>query len=236
MEVWPRALDRGLRLIRHLAQHPDGQRFSDIQRALNIPENSLARLLTGLIANHYLDHHLDVYTLGPTAAALSRPLRPLEQLRLSGERIAQDLSDSTRNTVLIIGWDGTYMHCLARIRHPDSTPLQQPGHTAKNWRNTPWGWFFKGAAYWKAAGNLDGGGGANQQNIISELTRLKRHGYCYDLQRDRRRLAAPILINRHVRGALVVGGTAISLHNDDIASIGLHLAQHARHLQRMLQA
>jgi len=235
MEAMPRALQRGLDLLQQLAASgSEGLRFGELRSALGVPENSLARLLAGLRDAGWIERVGDRYRSLAQTAALARPLSPFERLAHAGRRIARALAEATRNTALVIGWDGEFMHCLARATHPEAVPLQRPGRAARNWHHPPWGWFFKGAAYWRRCGPRIGGGGPQAHDILVELAHLERHGWCCDRQRDRRRLATPLRVGGRIVGALAVGGTAISLHDDDLAAVGRSLVAHARGLELWL--
>ncbi|MBI2748800.1 MAG: IclR family transcriptional regulator [Burkholderiales bacterium] len=68
------AVTRVLRLLRILADHPDGLALTPLCVAMNAPKTSVLSLLRGLTEHGYLQHDNAIYRLGPESFSLGASL------------------------------------------------------------------------------------------------------------------------------------------------------------------
>lgn len=133
-------LERGLRALEVLAQHPDGLSVSDLAGALDTHRAAVYRLL-GPLGDHHLVRRRDDgrITLAPGLIELAAAVRP--RLREVAEPVLQRLADRLRATTALTIRDGDEavvamvvlpreprMHLVYRpgIRHPLAQGA--PGH------------------------------------------------------------------------------------------------------------
>ena len=211
-----------------LTGNPNGLPFSAIADRLGISNTSATRLLQGLIELGYCVHQGDRYRLGPAATGLSRAETRQQRFERITEPLLDELCTMTANTAVAIFWTRHHMLCTGRVIADDAAVLQQPGFVSHRMRFAPWGWIFEPPAEWDPPDPRKGidPEEPSKLQVTRELRRLKRHGYTWRKQPDRRRLAAPVYDrDGSVLGALGLGGSARTMPDERVADIGEQLAR-----------
>ena len=232
----PKSLQRGLRVLELLSGHKHGMSFSELRDKLQLSDSACDRLLSGLQGLGYVEKNYQQgrYLPGPALHILCSEQGSDHLLRIVRPYLRQ-LRDETRNTSLLIAHQEVHMQVLERFLHEDSMALQAPGTTASNYRQPPWGWLFKDIETLKTSPVSSFSSVPSMAMIKQELKRLKTDGYVINRQRDRRRLAAPLYDHRgSVVAAIAVGGTPISLADEDIPQVAQSLISACRASQALL--
>lgn len=104
-EAGPMALARVLRVLRILAEHPEGLSLAQLNVRLDVPKTSLHALLRGLVAESYLQRSDVVYRLGAESFALGATLLSARSLSSVATTHLNDARAKTGETVLIAAID-----------------------------------------------------------------------------------------------------------------------------------
>ena len=230
----PAALERGLSVLKLLAQHNEGLSFSALTQALEISNASAMRLLQSLQELGYIRKMPESrgYRSSAQVAQLAGPQNRRQQFGESARCFLRSLMERTGNTAISIYWSGQSMVCLDRVMHEDASPLQEPGHVVSNLHVAPWGWLFQPISWWQQqdAASIDHnekGHQLSKQEIIQNLELLDERGFTYLPGPERRRLAAPVYHQGDIVGALCLGGTIFTMPDEDIEHYGRLLAKSA---------
>jgi len=103
----PMALARVLRVLRLLADEPDGMTLAQLQPQLGVPKTSLHALLRGLVADAYLQRSDTTYRLGSESFALGAALVTARSLAIVATPFLHDARAKSGETVLIATIDRT---------------------------------------------------------------------------------------------------------------------------------
>lgn len=103
----PMALARVLRVLRLLADEPDGMTLAHLQAQLGVPKTSLHALLRGLVADGYLQRTDATYRVGPESFALGAALVAARSLAIVATPYLHDARAKSGETVLIAMIDRT---------------------------------------------------------------------------------------------------------------------------------
>ncbi len=234
MSEAPKALERGLRVLEILAGYPGGLGFGEIRESMGLSDSACHRLLLGLQDLDYVQkqHEQGVYTCGPAFRRLNGQTHTDHLLRVVRPYV-KELCDRTGNTALLIANQVDHMLILERFLHEDSIALQDVGTIRDNFRGPPWGWLFKSLNELKTCANSIEA--ATMNEIKKAKDALAKNGFVIRVQRDRRRLATPLFdANKHCIGAISVGGTPISLPDEDIPEISTVLIEMTQLAQAIL--
>ncbi len=239
------ALRRGLMILERVADSPEGVTFSEVSRRISIPPASAARLLGELTAMGYLTKgdRDGRYVLGPKAFELA-PAPPLpDRLAQAGGPVLHELARTTRSTALLLHWDGVRMRCVAREEHPEGLAMQPVGKASTDLLVPPWGWIFYHALDPGRQGRCRAEtavSDAEIDRIAGQLAFYERHGFAIKRSRDgsrTRRLAAPVFREGvGLVGALAIGGTAETIPEKKIRSLGRLLVRQADQVTKQLAA
>ena len=110
---------------------------------------------------------------------------------------------ATGNTTLAVSWDGTALIGAAKAVCEHAVPMQDIGTVTIDLGSQPWGWFTAELCALPATWPRP-----------SCRTYFLRHGVAWDpgLRNPHlHRLAAPLIVEGKLRGALVLGGTPLTL-------------------------
>lgn len=231
----PAALERGLCVLKLLAQRSDGMSFSALTEALEISNASAMRLLQSLQELGYIRKMSESrgYRSSPQVAQLAGPQSLRQQFGEAARCFLHSLMERTGNTAISIYWSGQSMVCLDRVMHEDASPLQEPGHVVSNLHVAPWGWLFQPLNWWQQQ-NADDiahnekGHQLSKDEIIHNLEQLDERGFTYLPGPERRRLAAPVYYQGAIVGALCLGGNIFTMPDEEIEHYGRLLAKSAR--------
>lgn len=92
----PRATDRGLALLRVVAEHPDGIGLADAARAVELTPSTALRQLRSLESAGFAARHADGrFTPGPELMRIARSLSTAVALPRLAEPVLTDLAEST---------------------------------------------------------------------------------------------------------------------------------------------
>ncbi len=96
-------LERGLRILEHLASHPGGQGLSDIAAALRYPLNSVFRVTHTLLHHGYVERHPHTrrFSLTRKPFALAYGSARDRTLMENALDLMRDLRDRVRETVVV---------------------------------------------------------------------------------------------------------------------------------------
>lgn len=206
------ALDRGLRLLALLAEHPEGLAWSTITALTELPAATLARLLRVLAAHDFVRHEDD----GRWYLASSPVAGPQRRLEAIGApQVLGDLAADTRCTAILIARDGAGLRTIARHRHPEGPEMRPTGSIRYTFATHSWGLAL--LVNLPAAETLrllrrEGAGDTARAAVQGARRDLRAQGWCSDRTVTGWRLAAPILDAQHrPLGALALGGHAAVL-------------------------
>ncbi|MGC0251795.1 IclR family transcriptional regulator [Pseudactinotalea sp. Z1748] len=108
-------LAKGLRVLRHLMQHPHGQGVSTIARAQNLPVSTTHRMLSTLVATNWVTRSPSAtYRLGPQMFLAVEAMHASSGLS-DMHSILTDLADSVGETVILgtlIGQEFIYLDVI----------------------------------------------------------------------------------------------------------------------------
>lgn len=104
-EAGPMALARVLRVLRVLAEHPEGLTLAQLNVRLDVPKTSLHSLLRGLVGESYLQRSDVAYRLGAESFALGAALLNARSLSSIATTHLNDARAKTGETVLIAAID-----------------------------------------------------------------------------------------------------------------------------------
>lgn len=237
------ALRRGMRILELAARSERGVRFSQLHRELSIPSASAARLLNELVDMGYLvkDEDGGRYLPGPRLGELAPASSLRHRLTQAAGGVLHELAQATGNTSLVIYWDGARMHCVAKEEHPDGLGMQRVGEVSTDLLVPPWGWVFYQTLDEKHRARLRArsrAAGSDLRAIERNLASLSRDGYVVKKNRDAsrtRRIAAPVRCpGVGIVGALAMGGTAITIPDQQVPVLGRLLVRKAAELEEMV--
>ena len=109
-------LGRGLRLLRVLAQHPEGMTVSELADALGTHRAGIYRLLGPHLAERLVRRHDDRYVLGTGLVELASRVQP--RLREVAGPLLQALADELTATVALTVRDGEDAAVVLDVRSP----------------------------------------------------------------------------------------------------------------------
>jgi DNA-binding IclR family transcriptional regulator len=104
-EAGPMAVARVLRVLRALADHPEGLTLAQLNVRLDVPKTSLHALLLGLVGENYLQRSDIAYRLGAESFALGASLLSARSLSIVATAHLNDARAKTGETVLIASID-----------------------------------------------------------------------------------------------------------------------------------
>jgi DNA-binding IclR family transcriptional regulator len=115
-------LERGLLILEHLREHPDGQCISDISRALDVPVNSVFRILNTLDKHNYVQRKPGTKSYVLTRKMMSigydAPVdRTLMENSLDVMRAVRDQVGETVVVSIIDGFEGLVLEQVPGV-HP----------------------------------------------------------------------------------------------------------------------
>jgi IclR family acetate operon transcriptional repressor len=112
---------RTLAVVRHLADHPEGQSLVELANAIGAPLSTLHRLMAVLVTEEFALRSLKDkrYTLGPGAVSLNRGMRRVEEI---ARPHMAELSARTQETVFLTEMVGLRAVCTALV--DGSRPLR----------------------------------------------------------------------------------------------------------------
>jgi DNA-binding IclR family transcriptional regulator len=134
------ALERGLDILEFVHRRGGLAGFGEIQRGLAIPPSTAVRLLEVLVAKGFLGQTPEgKYRLGEAIQALARPASSTDALKRAAVDLVPALSEAAHGTVLLLGWDGQTIECLAKHLAPESVTMQPVGTLTTDLATRPWG-------------------------------------------------------------------------------------------------
>jgi len=112
---------RTLAVVRHLADHPEGQSLVELAGALDAPLPTLHRLMAVIVREEFASRSQKDkrYTLGPAAVSLNRAMRRVEEI---ARPHMAELSAQTQETVFLTEMVGRRAVCTALV--DGSRPLR----------------------------------------------------------------------------------------------------------------
>jgi len=131
-------LERALRILEYLDQHPTGRTMMEIGEALGLPKNSVFRITMTLVANGYLDRDPDSKRLVLSRKILAlgyagRPESGIVSLALEGMRSLRDALMETVCISVLLGDEGFVLEQapgLHSFRFVADIGTRQPLHTS----------------------------------------------------------------------------------------------------------
>lgn len=97
----PMALVRVLRVLRLLADEPDGQTLAQLMNELGAPKTSVHSLLRGLTAEGYVQRYGALYRLGPESFVLGAALFTARSLAIVATPFLRDARAKSGETLLL---------------------------------------------------------------------------------------------------------------------------------------
>lgn len=97
----PMALVRVLRVLRLLADEPDGQTLAQLMNELGAPKTSVHSLLRGLAAEGYVQRYGALYRLGPESFVLGAALFSARSLTIVATPFLRDARAKSGETLLL---------------------------------------------------------------------------------------------------------------------------------------
>ncbi len=233
------ALERGLDLLELISKSERGLSYSEILETCGIPTASAARLLKVLVNRGYLAKDgSGLYLLGKGAVYLgAESIR--DRLIRAGEPLLESLRSRTGNTALLIYWGGEYLECIGKRLEENAMGMQEVGEVRCNLLGYPWSPFLVRHLH--------------AERISTELAQEEwRYLPAYDPQAKAReaeaagfalfdqgafrRYGAPVFRNGHLVGFLGLGGTSLTIPDDQLIEIGTILRRHADLLSEQLSS
>jgi IclR family KDG regulon transcriptional repressor len=120
------ALDRGLLLLRVLAESSDPQTGADLCRATGLPRTTVHDLLYTLVALDYareIDPQLHSFALGPRVVALGHSYLAGLDLSAEADRVVRKVSQVTGETVQVAVLDGADVMYVAKAESRNTLRL-----------------------------------------------------------------------------------------------------------------
>jgi DNA-binding IclR family transcriptional regulator len=233
------ALDRGLRIVAALAAQPQGLGFNDIATRFGLSKSVCSRLLSVLIAHHFVIKaaHDGRYYLDQHA-----PVRGMRQLLedCDAAEVLPVLAEDSSCTALLVVQDGDGLRTIAKQTTSGSPHMRAIGSIRYTWLTYPWAWCVL----------MD-----RPQSVIAQLIRrekpdervlaefataqrdIARQGWCWQRREGVVRMACPLRDRQGlVAGAIALGGQEALLDRATRGRLGALLKTIAGDIERRIGA
>lgn len=228
------ALDRALDAL-ELMSRAGALGYGEIVERLGVPRASAARILKRLCRRGYATKDAEGrYTLGPSLDRLRPEVTMGARLLEAGAPVLRKLRDATRQTVILLHWNGLAWECIAKEAHEESMSMQPVGEVRVDVFSYPWGIF----AYLQSEKeNRLLVQHPQEQLLRKREAMLGELGYIIVRSKFYTRLAVPIRTGEgKLAGALAMGAVTLDLEQlgeEEVARLIVEGGQDIEtHLQR----
>ncbi|OGV62729.1 MAG: hypothetical protein A3K19_18270 [Lentisphaerae bacterium RIFOXYB12_FULL_65_16] len=231
------ALKRGLEILKQVAASERPLGYNEIVERTHIPPSSVTRLLKSLEEGRYLVRDAAGKYRAGNELRFSGGMAPtFARLLAQSKPVLASLSQRTRNTALLLYWNGQELQSLDKVVDPASIVMQEVGSISRDLSNAPWGWVFHAAL--DAAGRREADACMTdharfRRRLKARLAWYEKHGFAYDDAEHFphvRRLAAPVLEHGRVVGAVALGGNPLTIPDKAVLTCGAAVKAAAREL------
>ncbi len=188
-------LERGLRVIEYLNEHPDGMTMGELSSRLGIPTNSIYRILTTLERSDYVrkKENCSHYFLGSKLLSMSSPVTGIPSFVESSLPHMRALRDETKESILcgtLLENEGVVLEQVEGI-HSFSFRIK-PGLRFPLYTAAPGKLFLAHMSEEERSSYLDGASLekltphtlTSVPALMREVKQAKRDGYAFDREEE----------------------------------------------------
>ena len=243
------ALERGLKVLELLAEHPEGLNLVEIAAAFGLPVNSTQRIGLTLCALGYAQRDSVSKRFFLTSKLLSVGCRGLAEQSLVERAldVMRELRDAVRETVLLGVLNGDEVVCLEQVLSLHAFKFSvDPGLRAPLYSSAPGKalWAFQSEAQREALLAripllpLTANTITSPEAMAKELARVRELGYATDREEGLAGchcVAAPVVDHRNYPlAAIWVSGPANRLNERMFPEVGRLVMEHAQRISERL--